>query len=221
MKKFMFLVFFFTTLVSCDHADVQQPQIIHVVEKPVINLVALGDVPTSDIQFVKKELEDFYNVNVVLRKQLPMIDELRVNGTGKYQANNILNFLNENFKNVEGKVLAITKKDICTDRSLNGVIRKNWGIYGLGSLGGKTCVVSTYRFNKKYHQKLSKVSIHEIGHTLGIPHCNTNSNCLMNDAKGKGSNVDSTNKWMCSECRKKIRWDEHKPILTMGMGNLK
>ena len=61
---------------------------------------------------------------------------------------------------------------------------KNWGIFGLGSLSGKNCVVSTARFGNKHFDRLSKVSIHEVGHTLGIPHCNSDVNCLMNDAKG-------------------------------------
>lgn len=176
------------------------------VVKPTMNLVSLGDVPDSDIKFVKKELEDFYHVTVIVHKQIPLDPKLRAKGTEKYQANAILKFLEGRFKNSKGKVLAITSKDICTERELNGTVYKNWGVFGLGSLGGKSCVVSTHRFGSKHFDRLSKVTIHEIGHTLGIPHCESNSDCLMNDAKGKGGKVDTEKKWICGSCKKKIKW---------------
>jgi predicted Zn-dependent protease len=58
---------------------------------------------------------------------------------------------------------------------------------------------------ESYKDKLIKVSIHEIGHTLNIPHCNSNK-CIMNDAKGKGSNVDKELLDMCNLCKSKIRY---------------
>jgi archaemetzincin len=174
---------------------------------PTINLVPLEYVPNSDINFVKKELEKFYGANVIVHNQLPLTSKLKVDGLKKYRANNILVYLENEFKNVDGKVLAITKKDICTDRTLNGVVYKNWGIFGFGSVGGKSCVVSTSRFKDKYFERLSKVSIHEVGHTLGIPHCQSNVDCVMNDANGKGSRVDNNKKWMCDKCKRKIKWE--------------
>jgi predicted Zn-dependent protease len=69
----------------------------------------------------------------------------------------------------------------------------------------KPCVVSTYRMGKNYEDRLIKVSIHETGHTLGIPHCK-NTKCVMTDAKGKGSTVDNASIWMCDVCKSKIKY---------------
>jgi archaemetzincin len=59
---------------------------------------------------------------------------------------------------------------------------------------------------KNHSDDMVKVVIHEIGHTLGIPHCETNIKCLMNDAKGKGSQVKNELLWICNDCRKKIKY---------------
>jgi archaemetzincin len=58
---------------------------------------------------------------------------------------------------------------------------------------------------KNYKDRLIKVSIHETGHSLGVPHCK-NTKCVMTDAKGKGSTVDNATIWMCEECKSKINY---------------
>jgi archaemetzincin len=83
------------------------------------------------------------------------------------------------------------------------VTHKNWGIFGMARLNKKPCVVSTHRMGKNHKDRLIKVSIHETGHSLGIPHCK-NTKCVMTDAKGKGSTVDNAFLWMCDNCKSKI-----------------
>ena len=112
--------------------------------------------------------------------------------------------MNKIFSNKEYKILMITNYNICTDRKLNGVTHKNWSIFGLAFLNKKPCVVSTNRL-KGSKEKLVKTSIHEIGHTLGIPHCE-NDRCILTDAKGKGSRVDNMKIWLCENCTKKIKY---------------
>lgn len=91
------------------------------------------------------------------------------------------------------KVVALTTKDISTTK---GNVQ-DWGIMGLGSCPGHACVVSTYRLNGS-EVRLAKVVAHELGHTLGVPHCET-PKCLMNDAKGKADTVDRS-QWFCASC---------------------
>jgi archaemetzincin len=73
-------------------------------------------------------------------------------------------------------------------------------------MSAKPCVVSVKRLGKNHSDEMVKIVIHEIGHTLGIPHCRTNIKCLMNDAKGKGSQVKNELLWICNDCRKKIKY---------------
>jgi archaemetzincin len=48
-----------------------------------------------------------------------------------------------------------------------------------------------------------KVAVHEIGHTLGLPHCPT-TGCLMEDAGGKVATVDGEFD-LCERCRARLR----------------
>jgi archaemetzincin len=50
---------------------------------------------------------------------------------------------------------------------------------------------------KKLYERVIKVSIHELGHNLGIPHCTSDRKCLMNDKKGKIKQVDQELLFIC------------------------
>lgn len=79
----------------------------------------------------------------------------------------------------------------------NGVA--DWGVMGLGYRPGRACVISTYRLkNKNKKEQLLKVTMHEIGHTFNLPHCN-NKTCLMRDAEG-GNPLDEE-KDFCNHCK--------------------
>jgi archaemetzincin len=56
---------------------------------------------------------------------------------------------------------------------------------GLGFQPGNACVVSTFRLQKgELSDQLFKLSLHELAHTQGLPHCK-NKTCFMRDAKGE------------------------------------
>jgi archaemetzincin len=174
-------------------------------EKLKINITTMGNVKKSDVSLVSRELIKFYNAEVVFLPKTKLLKDSKVKGLNKYNASKILNTLITNNPNIEHKVLMLTNHDICTDRTLNGVTHKNWGIFGMAKLNKKPCVVSTHRMGKNHKDRLIKVSIHETGHTLGIPHCK-NTKCVMTDAKGKGSTVDNATVWMCNDCKSKIKY---------------
>ncbi len=171
-----------------------------------ISIVVIGEFPNKDVDFVQNKLKKFYNCKVNILPKIDIPINCKIKGLQKYSSVKIVKLLNSKFDNVNGKVIALTQIDICTDRKLNGKTFKNWGVIGLSFLDTKSCVVSNKRMKTNYYDKLEKVSIHEIGHSLGIPHCESNSKCLMNDAKGKGSKIDKELIWMCDECKHKIKY---------------
>jgi len=87
--------------------------------------------------------------------------------------------------------LGLTSVDISTTKGAH----RDWGIFGLGSLGGDSAVVSTHRLRRgardDAHLRLRVVSVavHEVGHMLGLPHCEEPA-CVMNDAHGSIRSVD-------------------------------
>jgi archaemetzincin len=174
-------------------------------EKLKINITTMGNVKKSDVDLVSNEVTKFYDANVILLPKIDLIKDSKVSGINKYDATKILNIIEEKYPNTQHKVLLLTNYDICTTRTLNGVTHKNWGIFGMAKLNKKPCVVSTHRMGENHKDRLIKVSIHETGHSLGIPHCK-NTKCVMTDAKGKGSTVDNATIWMCEECKSKIKF---------------
>lgn len=203
---FCLMVLLFSSCEKQEKSIVIKPTVVKSI-KPTqtIFVVPMGNTNKSDVNYIVNELKQFYKCEVKVLPKVKTPVNAKVEGLKKYRALDILDFLSVKYKKNNGKVLALTDVDICTDRELNGNVYKNWGVFGLGRLNEKPCVISTYRFKTNYYDRLSKVTIHEIGHTLGLNHCDNDKNCLMSDAKGKGGQVDSEKKWMCSKCRKKIK----------------
>lgn len=102
------------------------------------------------------------------------------------------------------RIIGITTKDISTTK--NKVY--DWGIMGLANCPGKSCVISTFRMktaNKAlFEDRFIKVALHELGHTMGLPHCTFSSTCFMEAAEGTIKSVDRESKYLCANCKKLI-----------------
>ena len=103
------------------------------------------------------------------------------------------------------KVIGITSKDIST--TSNGVY--DWGIMGLAYRPGKACVISTFRIrtaNKTlFNDRFIKVALHELGHTIDLPHCRFSRTCFMEAAEGTVKSVDRETRFLCSNCKSIIQ----------------
>ena len=102
------------------------------------------------------------------------------------------------------KIIGITSKDIST--TSNNVY--DWGIIGLACSPGKSCVISTFRIktpNKDlFNDRFIKVALHELGHTMGLPHCTFSRTCVMEAAEGTVKSVDRETRNLCTNCKKLI-----------------
>jgi archaemetzincin len=191
------LVPFVTTFMVNEPVEVPE-------EKQIVFVQTMGKVSQDDLNLVVSTISDFYNFEVIVKGQFPIMDSLKVKNTNRFQANRVLKTSNIMNRDLDGKVLILTEYDICTDRKLDGVVHKNWGIFGLAGVNKQTTVISTYRMKTNHTNRLTKVTVHELGHTLGLQHCHNDEKCVMSDAKGKGSNVDGTEIKLCLECKKHI-----------------
>lgn len=120
----------------------------------------------------------------------------------RYRAPALLEYLNK----ISGsdKVIGITVKDIST--TSKGFY--DWGVMGLANCPGRSCVISSYRMrttNKKlFEDRFIKVALHELGHTIGLPHCTYSKTCFMEAAEGTIKSVDRESRFLCTNCKKLI-----------------
>lgn len=172
-------------------------------EKPaVIAVQALGPVKAERLAVVKQGLEQAFGVTVELRKTIPLPKSAWYAPRARYRADTLLDHLHETAGPKPPVVIGITEKDIsCTKDE-----HVDWGIFGLGELDGRTCIVSTFRLGargadeKKLRERLRKVAIHEVGHVTGLPHC-PKAGCVMQDAEASIDTVDRESGDFCEECK--------------------
>jgi archaemetzincin len=115
----------------------------------------------------------------------------------RYRADSIIHWL---AKRTGDSVIyiGITTKDVST--TSDGI--KDWGVMGLGYQPGNACVVSTFRLSKNnVNDQLYKVCLHELGHNLGLPHCEVKS-CFMR--AGEGHNYTEEETSFCDKCRHRL-----------------
>jgi archaemetzincin len=98
-------------------------------------------------------------------------------------------------------ILGFTSQDISVTKGRH----KDWGILGLGSIGGRVGVISSFRMRKranrtKQKHRAVKVTNHELGHVFGAPHGGA-PGCVMNDAEGTIRTVDKEKGLLCPESR--------------------
>ena len=156
---------------------------------------------SNDTDQVVAALRAFYaiEVRVLTCEELPQA--AYYSPRKRYRAERLLAYLNQRMPKDGWRILGLTEVDISTTKD-NFV---DWGVMGLGELPGTATVISSFRCRKKARgpahatERLAKVAVHEIGHTLGLDHCPTRG-CLMEDAMGKVVTTDRERDF-CARCR--------------------
>jgi archaemetzincin len=95
------------------------------------------------------------------------------------------------------KVLAVTKVDLFIPILTH--------VYGEAQLGGKACILSTYRFSEGlaagaelFGDRILKEAVHELGHTFNLRHCR-DASCVMHYCRGV-KEVDRKSNRFCRYC---------------------
>jgi archaemetzincin len=146
-------------------------------------------------------LRAFYAMDVRVRPCEDLPKEAYYPARKRYRAEKLLGHLNQTMPKDGWRILGLTDVDISTTK---GAVA-DWGVMGLGELPGTATVISSFRCRKKARnpahaiERLAKVAVHEVGHTLGLDHCPT-VGCLMEDAMGKVVTTDRERDF-CTHCR--------------------
>jgi archaemetzincin len=166
----------------------------------------LGTVDASLISLARQAISEAFGggpVDTMAQLELPA--GAYYEPRQRYRAETILAFLDRIGREKGVKVIGLTSVDISTTKGRY----EDWGIFGMANIGGPSCIVSTYRLGRGkvdpalFAGRVTKVVIHELGHALGLPHCET-SGCVMHDAEGKISTIDRSDGRFCPHCKKKL-----------------
>lgn len=166
-----------------------------------IGLIRLGNGDVSELSAVAKAIGSFYGSEVVILESTTLPEQAYYSARKRYKADSLLILEKIKPENID-KIVGITTSDISTSI----VNSDDWGVFGLATLGGESCVTSTFRLRKGNNrtviaERLQKVALHEMGHTFGLDHCGSGSmDCLMRDGEGKLKKVDEEQFILCEEC---------------------
>lgn len=181
-----------------------------------IGIQVFGNFSPSLIDTIERTIFDVYGfeATVLTPRELPKSAFVNIKSP-RYRADSIIRILKEDIPDSIDHVLGLIDKDISTTkRDKFGNIKKpeskytDWGIFGLGYRPGPSCIVSIYRLRhkdrEKFMSRFKKVSIHELGHNLGLKHCDSDENCVMRDAAETIKTIDHVDLSLCTSCKEKI-----------------
>lgn len=169
----------------------------------------------NETDSISSILESVYGVRTIIASNQELYSKAYINvKSARYRADSIIKFQEMELNDSIDYILGLTSKDISTTkRDKKGKTLQpeykyqDWGIMGVAYCPGNSCVVSSYRLKNKdlsvYIDRLKKVSVHEFGHNLGLPHC-PNKKCVMTDAVESVSTIDNAELKLCTDCAKKI-----------------
>ncbi len=172
-------------------------------QKLAIALIPIDGKKIKEARFVQKTLEAYYHANVEILDPIELSEEWFANDSvSGHQV--LADLSNIEFKDSYDKHIALTNRPLILSRSYQYYIR------GLGTLGGKSAVISTHKIylesegDRKFYRKLlTQVSRHEVGHMLGLGHCHPLTDCLM--VPGTNDSIFYNAKTeLCSVCRSMV-----------------
>jgi len=149
---------------------------------------------------VKKEINRIFGFPALIVPLLEDVDFAFDSGRNQHLSTSILRHLEKSAPPFAMKVIAITKVDLFIPILTH--------VYGEAQLGGKACVVSSYRLKDHisvahpeviFKQRVVKEAVHELGHTFNLRHCKEHV-CIMHYCRTE-LDVDRKSDQLCRYCK--------------------
>ena len=170
-----------------------------------VDLVPVGDVPARVKREASNALRSVYETEVTVASDQELPADAYDSGRDQYRAEAFID-LAASVADGE-KAVALTTEDLYYRR-------RNY-VFGLAYLDGRSCVVSTHRlqtssdggFSERpsteiFSDRVRKEVVHEVGHTLGLEHCD-NNRCAMNFSPTVRE-VDRKEEHLCGSCQRRL-----------------
>ena len=169
-------------------------------EKSIV-ISPIGSQDPDILSLVSSEIVRLFGYGTEIIPLLENIDFAIDFKRNQYYSTIVLDKLAERAPIKAIKVLAITEYDLFIPILTH--------VFGEAQLGGKTCIISTYRlikdlpsvgWEKALKLRVMKEALHELGHTFKLRHCKDNS-CVMCYSRSM-HDVDRKTNQLCRYCRR-------------------
>jgi archaemetzincin len=170
-----------------------------------VDIVPVGDVPAQVKREASAGLRGIYDCEVTVQPAQSVPEDAYDEDRAQYRAEDLIEHASR--VGTGEKTLAVTASDLFYGR-------RNY-VFGLAYLDGRGCVVSTHRLQTstdggfserpaedRFADRVRKEVVHEVGHTLGLEHCEHNR-CVMNFSPTVRE-VDRKEETLCGTCQRDV-----------------
>ncbi len=159
----------------------------------------IGNVEAGLFKPIRKEIERIFGYPTEVVHLLQDVNFALDPARNQYHSTLILEKLEKIIPLRTAKLVAITDVDLFIPILTH--------VFGEAQLGGKACIISTYRLNKgiypinlskAYQLRVVKETVHELGHTFNLRHCPDHT-CIMHYCRVV-EDVDRKSDQLCRYC---------------------
>jgi len=177
---------------------IEQPQ--NIIISSIENLDAGDNLDAGIYQLIGRKVEELFGFSTNIKSLLQNVNFAYDLTRDQHHSTKILEKLADTSPSQAIKILGIANVDLFIPILTH--------VYGEAQLGGKACIVSTYRLKEglspanmaeEFEKRLVKEALHELGHTFSLRHCNDKS-CIMHYCRSI-KDVDRKSDQLCRYCK--------------------